>query len=208
CGLGYLAKRENVNATLRAILKYNYRESLADHFNSMRSFALGGEKALLMASYPKERPRKPFPYWSEAMTGFEYTAAVGMLYEGMESEGLTVIRNIRDRYDGAKRSPFDEAECGHHYARAMAAWAAVLALTRFEYSAVSQTMKLTVKPGSHFWSTGYAFGTCRVSEAGGRPRAEISVSEGTLPLRTLVVNGTALDRNEAGPLRAGQRFSG
>lgn len=27
-----------------------------------------------------------------------------------------------DEYEGAKHSPFDEAECGHHYVRAMAAW--------------------------------------------------------------------------------------
>ena len=33
-----------------------------------------------------------------------------------------VVCDIRDRYDGEKRSPFDEAECGHHYARALAAW--------------------------------------------------------------------------------------
>ena len=99
-----------------------------DHFNNMRSYALGDEKALLMASWPRGgRPKIPFPYWAEVMTGFEYTAAIGMLYEGMEQEGLQCIQNIRDRYDGRKRNPFDEAECGHHYARAMASWAAILA---------------------------------------------------------------------------------
>ena len=76
------------------------------------------------------------------MTGFEYTAAVGMLYEGMTDEGLQSIRDIRARYDGLKRNPFDEAECGHHYARAMASWAAVLALTGFRYSAVTRELRL------------------------------------------------------------------
>ena len=75
------------------------------------------------------------------MTGFEYTAAVGMLYEGMTGEGLQSIRDIRARYDGLKRNPFDEAECGHHYARAMASWAAVLALTGFQYSAVTRELR-------------------------------------------------------------------
>ncbi|MDZ7636976.1 MAG: GH116 family glycosyl-hydrolase, partial [Bryobacterales bacterium] len=204
CGLGYLAKPENVKKTLRSILKYNYRESLADHFNSMRSFALGNEKALLMASYPKDRPAKPFPYWSEVMTGFEYTAAVGMLYEGMTNEGLTCIRNIRDRYDGLKRSPFDEAECGHHYARAMAAWAAVLALTGFHYSAVRQEMAFTVPAGKHFWSTGYAFGTCSVVATGQGTEIELNVREGLLPLRTLQVNDARLIRGEKPPMRAGE----
>jgi hypothetical protein len=67
-----------------------------------------------MADYPRERPKIPFPYFNEVMTGFEYTAAVGMLQEGMEEEGLRCIEAIRARYDGRKRSPFDEAECGHH----------------------------------------------------------------------------------------------
>lgn len=31
------------------------------------------------------------------MTGFEYCAAVGMIYEGMTDEALTCIRSIRDR---------------------------------------------------------------------------------------------------------------
>ena len=71
------------------------------------------------------------------MTGFEYTAAVEMLQEGMEAQGLRCIEAIRARYDGRKRSPFDEAECGHHYGRAMASWAAVLAWTGFRWSGVT-----------------------------------------------------------------------
>ncbi len=112
-----------------------------DHFNCMRSYVLGDEAALLMASYPHERPARPFPYFTEVMTGFEYTAAVGhALRRAGRATGLECIADIRARYDGRKRSPFDEAECGHHYARAMASWAAVLALTGFHYSAVERRM--------------------------------------------------------------------
>jgi hypothetical protein len=46
---------------------------------------LGDETALLMASYPKGRPKNPFPYFTEVMTGFEYTAAVGLLCRGRNS---------------------------------------------------------------------------------------------------------------------------
>ncbi len=139
-------------------MKYNYQENFSAHFNCMRSFVLGNEAALLMASYPNERPEIPFSYFTEVMTGFEYTAAVGMLYEDQVEEGLKCIRSIRRRYDGQKRSPFDEAECGHHYARAMASWAALLALTGFQYSAVDKVMTLAAKEGRFFWSTGYAWG--------------------------------------------------
>ena len=78
----------------------------------MRSYVMGNESGLLMASWPKGRLEVPFPYFAEVMTGFEYCAAVGMIYEGMEKEALTCIRSIRDRHDGAKRNPFSEPECG------------------------------------------------------------------------------------------------
>ena len=79
CGLGYLVEPEHVQRTLATILKYNWRDSFAGHFNNMRSYVLGDESGLLMADYPRERPKTPFPYFNEVMTGFEYTAAVGML---------------------------------------------------------------------------------------------------------------------------------
>lgn len=161
-GLGYLGKEENIKQTLQSIMKYNYRENMNSHVNFLRSYALGDESALLMASYPGERPAKPFPYYTEVMTGFEYTAAIGMLQEGQTKDGLKCIRNIRDRYDGRKRSPFNEAEAGYHYARSMIAWAGVLAISKFQYSAVENSMSFTSKPGTYFWSNGYSWGTCEV----------------------------------------------
>ncbi len=187
CDLGYLLKPANVSKTLLAIMKYNLRNGLYGHFNCMRSFALGDESALLMASYPKNRPTNPFPYFTEVMTGFEYTAAIGMLYEGQEDNGLECIKNIRDRYDGRKRSPFDEAECGHHYARAMASWAAVLAMTGFGYSGVEKSMTFTAQDGSFFWSNGYAWGNCSLEKRKKDIRVELSVLHGQLPLSKFIL---------------------
>ena len=182
-GLGYLVRPEHVKTTLSSIWKHNRREDLQGHFNPMRAFALAGEAALLMASYPHERPDNPFPYFGEVMTGFEYTAAAGMLYEGMTTEGLQAIADVRARYDGRRRNPFDEAECGHHYARAMASWAAVLALTGFQYSAVTREMAFAASPGRHFWSNGYAWGTCTIEGDERRKLiATVEVIEGRLPL--------------------------
>ena len=182
-GLGYLVKEENVKTTLQSILKYNKRGSMFEHFNNMRSFAMGDEKALLMASWPKGgRPKIPFPYWSEVMTGFEYTAAIGMLYEGMEQEGLETIKNIRDRYDGKKRSSFNEAECGHHYARAMASWGTLIAYTGFEYSAVDQRMSFNDRNGKWFWSNGYRYGTVEIKVEQGNKSVTLKVIGGK-PLR-------------------------
>ncbi len=189
CGLGYLAPEENIKTTLQSILKYNSRESMAGHFNNMRSYALGDEAALLMASWPNGRPKIPFPYFTEVMTGFEYTAAVGMIYEGMENDGLNMIKNIRDRYDGAKRSPFDEAECGHHYARAMASWANVLAITGFHYSAIDKTMKMNARPGKWFWSNGYSWGTVAIQKKGSKYKVELNVLFGELVIDKFELKG-------------------
>jgi non-lysosomal glucosylceramidase len=206
CGLGYLVDPANVKTTLRSILKYNTQEGFFDHFNCLRSFVLGDETALLMASYPKGRPKNPFPYFTEVMTGFEYTAAVGMLYEGDIESGLKVIRDIRARYDGKKRSPFDEAECGHHYARAMASWAAVPALSGFAWDGVEKAMAFGANEGTFFWSNGEAWGTCRIGPGG--KTAELRVLYGGLSLKSFRL-GSAAPRTFKRPrtVQAGETVS-
>ena len=184
CGLGYLARPQHVRRTLESIMKYNFVPDFSRHFNNMRSYVLGGEAGLLMASWPKGRLEVPFPYFAEVMTGFEYCAATGMLYEGMEREALTCVRAVRSRFDGARRNPFDEPECGHHYARSMASWSLVLALSDFHYSGVDGRMRFTARPGTYFWSNGASWGVCRVADGG----AELRLLGGPdVPLRTLAV---------------------
>ena len=192
CGLGHLLEPSHVRKTLRSIMRHNFQRGLHGHFNHLRSFALNDESALLMATYPLgRRPKRPFPYFNEVMTGFEYAAAVHMLYEGQIASGIECIAAIRARYDGKRRSPFDEAECGHHYARAMASWAAVPALTGFQYSGVTKSLTFAAaeKPTRWFWSTGYAWGTVHQ-----RPRkkgiaVELSVLHGRLAVKRLELVG-------------------
>lgn len=186
--LGYLADKENIAKTHRAIIKYNHRESLLKHPNFMRSYAMGDEAALVMAAYPNERPNRPFPYFSEVMTGFEYTAGVGMLYENQVDIGLQTFQDVRNRYDGIKRNPFNEAEFGNHYARSMMAWGAVLAITGFHYSAVDHSMKLNPRNGKHFWSNGYQFGIINISEESGAKKVAITVLNASLNLRSFTLS--------------------
>ena len=208
CGLGYLVKPENVKLTLSSIMRYNYRSSLYDHFNCMRSFALGEEAALLMAAYPADRPENPFPYFTEVMTGFEYTAAIGMLYEGQSANGLRCIANVRERFDGRKRSPYDEAEFGHHYGRAMASWAAGLALTGFHYSAVDGAFEIVPKSGRYFWSTGYAYGTFSQRQHSGTRTITIDVLKGECTIRSVVLPGYGTTRlNERTIVKSGDHLT-
>ena len=184
-GLGYLLDEENVKSASKAIFQNNYRESLAEHECTQRTFALNGEAGLVICSYPRgDRPEVPFPYFAELMTGFEYSAAVEMIYDGFLEEGLRAIEAIRDRYDGERRNPWDEAECGHHYARAMASWGAIVALSGFQYDMIEGKMSFSPRMEEEdfktFWSTGSAWGTLHRYEEEGRMKADLRVLHGDL----------------------------
>lgn len=121
-GLPPVVDTVHAKKTLETIL-FRCRQKGVEMFNPMRSYALADEVSLKMAWYPTNRfPRSPFPYYRENMTGFEYVVAALLAWKGERAEAERVVRDIRERYDGRKRNPFDEAECGHHYARALAAW--------------------------------------------------------------------------------------
>lgn len=212
CGLGYVVDEANVKATLRSIKRYNFKENMYGHFNHMRSYVLNDESALLMATYPRgDRPARPFPYYNEVMTGFEYTAAIGMLYEDDIDDGLQCIGAIRDRYDGLKRNPFDEAECGHHYARAMVSWAAILALSGFQYSGVDRTLAFAAPRAAcrHFWSNGYGWGTCELAPDGnGSCNVEFTVLHGEIRFAELRLTGLgALRFDQEQVLRKGDMLT-
>ena len=214
CGLGYLLDPHHVRTTLESILRHNFKETFYGHFNHMRSFVMNDESALLMATYPLgRRPKAPFPYFTEVMTGFEYAAAVGMLQEGLTAKGLKCIKAIRDRYDGKKRNPFDEAECGHHYARAMASWGAVVTLTGFHYSGVKQAMAFAAaksrKPTQVFWSNGYAWGTMKQRRTSRGIEAELAVLYGSVTLRHLTLEGVGtVEWKSPKTVTAGRKLKG
>ena len=104
---------------------------------------MNGEAAVIVICDYGKAPRphiSPFPYYAEVMTGFEHSAAALMFYSGLVAQGLEYVENLRSRYDGVKRNPWDEAECGqHHYARAMSSkWSSVVALSGFQYDEASR----------------------------------------------------------------------
>lgn len=190
CGLGYLLDKDNMTTTLKTIKKYNGKEDFNNHLSTFRSYAVGKEKGLIMGYYPEnKREARPFPYYSEVMTGFEYSTGAHMLYEGLEEEGLAVFTNIRDRYDGKKRNPFNEGEFGHRYARAMASYSGLLAYTGFGYSAVTGSMKFNDLEGKYFWSNGYQYGTLELATTNGQKTASLTVLHGSIELRSFTLNG-------------------
>lgn len=145
--LGYLLPREHVRSALRALYKYNWRTDFTSFAHNWRHFAGGNDKGLLICTWPKGgRPADTIPYVDEVWTGVEYQVAAHMLYEGLVDEGFAVVKGARERYDGVPRppiprSPWDEIECGGHYARAMSSWSLLLALSGFGYDGLTQTLR-------------------------------------------------------------------
>ncbi|MEP7258151.1 MAG: GH116 family glycosyl hydrolase, partial [Flavitalea sp.] len=206
CGLGYLAKPENIRKTHAAIAKYNNVKSFGDHFNNMRSYALGDESGLKLIAYPDptKSPAIPVSYASEVWTGLEYTAATGMIYEGLLDEGVKVITAVRNRYSGSRRNPFNEEECGNHYVRAMASWSSILAISNFNYSAVTEKFSITSKPGNYFWSNGYSWGNASVSQN----KLTITVLHSRLKLKSAEFKNGGLAKLKTGiTLNEGESFT-
>jgi hypothetical protein len=109
-----------------------------------------------------------------------------MIYEGMEAEGVDCISNIRDRYDGAKRSPFNEAECGNHYSRAMASWGGILAWTGQQYDGRVGKLSFTRESTAALpFFTGDAYGTV---QSDGK-KITVTVLEGILRLKSIEMPG-------------------
>jgi non-lysosomal glucosylceramidase len=192
-GLGPLVSPEHVRKALDSIYRYNYKRTLIDHDTVQRTFALNDEAAMVICDYGKaERPHIPFPYYAEVMTGFEHSTAALMLYSGMIAQGVECIGNIRARYDGEKRNPWDEAECGHHYARAMASWSSVVALSGFHYEGdrahVVAMPPTTLENFRCFWATGTGWGTYSLQHrVGSGAHFTIQVLSGALPCRSCTV---------------------
>lgn len=163
-GLGRFLGEGKIKKTLESIYRYSFRENFYDFANVQRTYALADEKGLLLCTWPRGgRPPLPFPYSDEVWTGIEYHVASHLIYEGMVREGLSIVKAVRDRYDGRRRNPWNEVECGHHYARAMSSWGLLLALSGFSYSAPEGRLGFSPAINQEdfrtFWSLGSTWGT-------------------------------------------------
>ena len=191
-GLGEILDPAIVRATLQSICRYNRRNGFRDFANPWRVFALDDESGLSMCAWPRgvRRPVIPLPYHSENMTGFEWTVAIALVLHGMTDAARDVAESIRARYDGEKRNPWNEIECGSNYARSMAAYGLIQAYSGFQYDMTDGYIGFApVLAGDFksFWSVGTAWGayerrdgTERIVLLDGRPVAARRVADGFL----------------------------
>jgi hypothetical protein len=190
-GLGSPLDRAKVRSHLAQIHRHNLKRDLRGHANPQRpSFALGDEGGLLLCSWPDGgKPTLPFVYSDEVWTGIEYQVASHCILAGLVDEGLEIVAVARARYDGRRRNPFDEYECGHWYARALASWSLLHACSGVRYSAVERTLHIAPttarRPYRAYLGSGGAFGTVTL----GARHLEVALASGSLAIDHVVVDG-------------------
>lgn len=191
-GLEDIYDRGHIHSALAALFKNNYCDSFHDRINANRAYSINEDRGLLIATWPRGgKPVHPLLYCDETQIGYEYQVAGNLLYEGYLLEGLTVIRSIRDRFDGKRRNPFCEFEWGNHYARSMANYNSLLALSGYRIDAANGRVefapRLTPESFKCFFAAGEGWGSFRQKREPNEWRAEIALQHGRLRLREILL---------------------
>ena len=189
CGIGEILDPEMVRSHLLAVHRHNLKRDLSSHANPQRpGYAVGKEGGLLLCTWPRGGELSlPFVYSNEVWTGSEYQVASHLMLMGSVEKGLEIVRIARSRYDGRVRNPFDEYECGHWYARALASYGLLQGLTGIRYDALEKTLYVEPRIAGDFrafFSTATGYGTAGVRN--GEPFFE--VKQGTTVVARTVYN--------------------
>ncbi len=152
---------EKERQALLSIVQHNFRDHLWEHSYCQRAYALQDEGGLLLCTWPRGgRPRLPFIYCDEVWTGVEYQVAAHLLYCRERTAVLKIVRTVRARYDGQRRNPYNEFECGSWYARALSSWSLLPAWAGMQYDAGQGYLGFTELASGEtaFWTLGGAWG--------------------------------------------------
>ena len=186
CGLGDILDADKVKSALESIYRYNFKPVLREHVNPCRIYGLNDEAGTVICEWPEgvKKPVIPVPYAEETMHGFEYQAASHLIARGLEEKGLRMVKAVRDRYDGRRRNPWNEMECGSNYARSMASYALLLVYSGLKYDMPKRRMGfLPLKgEGNFFWSLEGAWGTVEVF----KEKTVLKVIHGKMNLKSFV----------------------
>ncbi len=199
-GLGRILPREHVRQALRSLWTYNWTPDVGPyrklHPNG-RWYAMPGEAGMILCTWPKgggeDAAGKVNPgfagYFNECMNGFEYQVAGHMIWEGMLTEGLALTRAIHDRYHASRRNPWNEIECGDHYARSMAVYGVYTAACGFACHGPQGSIAFAPRLGSEdfrcAFTTAEGWGSFSQQGDGTTQRERIDLKWGRLRLTRL-----------------------
>ena len=198
--LGTILSPRHVRQALQSLWRYNFTPDVGPYRQAHRAgrwYAMAGEAGLIMVTFPKgiSPEFKDHPsawsamYFNECMNGFEYQVAGHMLWEGLVTEGLAVTRAVHDRYHASRRNPWNEVECGDHYARSMASYGVFLAACGYEYHGPQGHLgfapRLTPTQFRAAFTTAEGWGIFSQRREGQAQVETIALKYGHLRLRTL-----------------------
>jgi len=192
-GLGYIYPEENVKKTMESVWKYNWAPDVGPYnekHKPFRWFISPGQAGLFTCTWPKsDYMAEGMSYKNEIWTGIEYQVAANLINEGFVTEGLAVCRAIHDRYQPGYLNPYNEIECGDHYARAMASWGVYLALAGFKYHGPDGFVGFAPKITPENFKAAFTFAEGWASFKQNRSRAKqsnkIEVHKGNLKIKSL-----------------------
>lgn len=199
-----LPEKETVSA-LKSLWRYNFSPDVGPYraiYKPGRWYAMAGEAGLLMCTFPRrdwdyEQARGKGDtdwaagYFDECMNGFEHQVAGHMIWEGMLLEGLAVERAAHDRYHASRRNPWNEVECGDHYARSMASYGVFIAACGFECHGpkghIGFAPKLSPENFQCAFTSAEGWGSFSQKIEDGKLKAEIAVRWGKLNVKTIAL---------------------
>ncbi|MCX6223161.1 MAG: GH116 family glycosyl hydrolase, partial [Bacteroidia bacterium] len=195
-GLGEVLPQQQTRQALKSLWKYNFTPDVGPYreaYKPGRWYAMAGEAGTLMCTWPKgeaKRVKTNYDYYfNECMNGFEHQLSGHMIWENMLLEGFAIERAIHDRYHAIRRNPWNEVECGDHYARSMASYGVFLAACGFEYHGpkghIGFAPRLTPENFKAPFTSAEGWGTYEQKAQGSGLRAQVSVKYGRLKVKSM-----------------------
>lgn len=200
--LGYILPEQHVRSALVAIVRHNFLDSFEGFEHGYRVYADRDDAGLLLCTWPREgRPEIPVRYADEVWTGSEYQVAAHCIAEGLVREGTRVLDALWARHDGRRRNPYNEIECGDHYARAMAGWSVLESLSGCRYEAHASTLSFEPSSAEGRWPfiTDTGWGTVEVRS----DRLRLECRGGIIRAAAVYLRGEHVDVIEGGPVHLG-----
>ncbi|MCM2369593.1 GH116 family glycosyl-hydrolase [Aporhodopirellula aestuarii] len=196
---------------MQALLKHNFFADFHGQSLKPRQYCEVDDGGMKMITWPNNpQPIPGMKYGDEVMTGFEYSAAVSLIQNGMLHEGLMLLKVISDRYNGRLRTegvsdfangawgysgnPYGDDECGKFYGRSLSVWSALIALQGFQYDGPAGIIgfrpRLNPEDHASFFTVAEGYGLYTQVQEANQLKATLDLREGQLRLSEVSMAAT------------------